>query len=231
MTAAQVAEYRRAVDDLSTFAIRDLNNALISLEGASPVVVRDTLIAAFPELVGPYITASGDLTATWYEELRRAAIGGTFYATSSGAVNRAQVDALVRWGVRPLLGRSGSTVLSLVGGGVQRMIAGAGRDTIFGNVRRDRVKVGYARIPKSGCCAFCALLASRGAVYHSEGSGGSQGLGDRFHDYCRCVVTPVFTGDTIAEETAEKYMDMYPGVGSGGTKGALADMRETYDIK
>lgn len=257
-----VAAYRTALNDLTTLAVNELASALVALKDAKPAVVRDTLIAAFPELIGPYITASGELAATWYEDLRRAAVGGTFYATASGTVNQAQVDALVRWGVRPLYGQSTATVLSLVGGGVQRMIAGAGRDTVIGNIGRERVKVGYARIPKAGCCAFCAMLASRGAVYHSQESAGgvvgagstrtgfdesgkrlsggigggikargAQHLGDRYHDWCRCVAAPVFVGDTFDQEIAKKYMAMYPGVGSGGVKGALADMREQFGIK
>jgi hypothetical protein len=212
-----------------------------------------------PEVVGPYLTASGDLAGTWYEDLRAASVGGTYYATSSGAVNQARIDSLVRFGVKPLFGQGGSTVLSLIGGGVQRMMAGAGRDTISGNAQRDRVRVGVARIPRPGCCAFCSMLAGRGAVYSSEASAGGvvgrgvsaestagkrggQGRGVKargnqaigsssFHDFCRCVSAPVFTGDTFHKAIVAEHAAMYPGLGTGTTKSTLAEMRETFGIK
>lgn len=172
-TASEVAAYRSAIDDLSTLAINDLNNALTALDGSSPVAVRNTLITAFPELIGPYILASGELTATWYEDLRRAALGGTMYATAAGVVSPARVDALVRWGVRPLFGQSDSTVLSLIGGGVQRMIAGAGRDTIDMNARQDVASTSWSRVARPGACDFCTDMAGRGAVYRSKEAAGT----------------------------------------------------------
>ena len=241
-TAADVESYRRGVNDLSTLALRDVNEVLSFLGDADPVTVRNSLIQLLPEVVGPYITASGDLAATWYEDLRAASVGGTYYATSSGELNQARIDKLVRYGVKPLFGQSDAMVLSLIGGGVQRMVFGAGRTTITDNVMRDRVRVGYARIPRADCCAFCGLLASRGAAYNSAASAGgvvgrgvdasvtagkrggqgkgvkargSRALGsDKYHDFCHCTVAPVFVGDTFQKATEEKFMGLYTGVES-----------------
>jgi hypothetical protein len=204
----QVNDYRTAVDDLSTLAIRDLNEVLGFVAEESPVNQRNSLIQMLPEVVTPYVATAGDLAATWYEDLRAAAIGGPFYATADVTVSTKQISALVRYGVKPLFGQSSSTVLSLMGGGVQKMVAGAGRATIDTNIARDRVKVGYARIPQAGCCAFCGLLASRKAVYRSAGSAGE---GKKFHTFCRCVVTPVFEGgdNSAYTETRETFMELY----------------------
>lgn len=258
-TLASVNEFRRATDDLTTIALGEVNDLLAFLGDAPPVTVRNSLIQLLPEVVGPYLTASGDLAATWYEDLRAASVGGSYYATSSGAVNQARIDSLVRFGVKPLFGQSESTVLSLIGGGVQRLIAGAGRTTIENNAMRDRVRVGFARIPRPGCCAFCSLLAGRGAVYSSEAAaGGVQGRGvsaestagkrggqgkgvkargsraigsNSFHDFCRCVTAPVFTGDTFHKAVVAEHEAKYPGIGSGTTKSVLAEMREMHGIK
>lgn len=220
VAALSVAQHRAQIDGLSTLVFGDLNRLLRSLEGKSPVVVRDTLLAAAPELVGPYLSASGDLTASWYEDLRRDAVGGTFYATSSGEVNSAQLNALVRYGVSPLFGQSASTALSLIGGGMQRMVAGASRDTIDTNARKDVVSTSWARVARPGACEFCTMLAGRGAVYRSasnaglvigrgvdpsvtKGKRGGQGQGvkargnravgaDKYHDFCRCTAEPTF---------------------------------------
>lgn len=171
-TMEQVSDFRSAIDDLSTLAIRDLNDLLTYIGDAPPVEVRNALIEYLPELVGPYVNASSELAATWYEDLRSEAISRPYIASADASVNLAQTSALARFGVKPLFGQSKSTVLTLLGGGVQKMVAGASRDTIDTNINRDPVLVGYARVPMAGCCSFCGMLASRGAVYRNKASAG-----------------------------------------------------------
>lgn len=48
--------------------------------------------------------------------------------------------------------------------------------------------VRYRRVPSPGACSFCLMLASQGAVYHSEQSARFAGDGERFHTNCRCGV-------------------------------------------
>lgn len=177
-TQREIEEYRSAVGDLSALAVRDLSAALDSLNGQPPVTVRDSLIRLFPDLVLPYITASSELSAVWYEDLRARALSTPFYATTSGDVNQERIGALVRFGVKPLFGQSESTVLSLISGGVQRMVANAGRETIDVNAKKDVASVSWAREvnpsrAKSGkSCDFCIMLAGRGDVYRSEAAAG-----------------------------------------------------------
>ena len=86
--------------------------------------------------------------------------------------------------------------------------------------KKNRSKVRYARVPSGGeTCPFCMMLASRGAVYHSEATAGGDG---HYHAHCRCRIVPVF-GDqqiegydpsewyrkwqtTIQEEGQEKWV-------------------------
>lgn len=70
--------------------------------------------------------------------------------------------------------------------GVQRHVAAAGRDLVVDTASMHRMR--YARVlgySESGSCAFCAMLAGRGAVYRSKDTAG---LGKRFHDNCTCDV-------------------------------------------
>lgn len=81
--------------------------------------------------------------------------------------------------------------------------------TILDNAQRDPQARGYARIPEAGSCAFCLLLATRGAVYkHDRGGGdgdsfaasnakfkdrkGSLPTSIKVHDNCRCIPEPAF---------------------------------------
>lgn len=269
VTEAQISDFRRANDQIQALAFRDLKALLAALENPNPVLLRERLVEAVPELLQPYMTVTADLAATWYEDLRPST-KKAFYAEPVMNYSRPQVDALVRWSVSPLFGQSDSTVLSLLAGGSQRMIENASRDTIIGNTVRDPVRVGYARIPRAGCCAFCGMLASRGAVYRSsESAGGTVGrgvdasvtagkrggqgrglkargsrdLGDTYHDFCRCVVAPVFTGEDneYIQYTKDFYMEKYTSAGGTvpykdgfnitNTKSQLAAWREEHGTK
>lgn len=208
------------IDDLTTLAVADLNRLLISLQGSRTDVVRDTLLEVMPELLMPYVTAAGELSAVWYEDLRAAALGGSFMGVTAGEPSKARLDSLVRWGVKPLYGQSESTPLSLIGGGMQRIIAGADRDTVQANARKDIATTSWARVARPGACDFCTRLAGRGDVYRSKeaagmvigrgvdpsktaGKRGGQGKGvkargarsvgaNHFHDFCRCRAEPTF---------------------------------------
>lgn len=83
------------------------------------------------------------------------------------------------------------------------------------------------RIPQSGCCGFCAMLATRDywvntgrdvnpalTVIGRRGGirrGHSQPLGESYHDHCKCTVSPV--SEEIQpddyEERLDKYEDAY----------------------
>lgn len=258
-TAAEVAALRSSVDDLSTLAISDLNALLRQIGTADPVATRDALLEAYPQLVDRYAAVAGEVTATWYEQVRP----NSGYAVAQGSVDAAQTNQLIRYGVRPLFGVGEATVLSLLGGSLQRLIAGASRDTVSGNVDRERstgTKVTWARVPQAGCCAFCALLASRGAVYGSEkaatgvvgrgmerqlrtdslgrtsyrGGGvkarGAAAIGTQYHDFCRCAAAPVGESEELPYDR-QKFLDLYHSVEYDGYKGTIHEMRVAHGLK
>lgn len=71
-------------------------------------------------------------------------------------------------------------------------------ETIIANVGRDRDGGAmFARVPTgTETCAFCLMLASRGAVYHTRKTAGEW---RHFHRGCDCKVVPSFEGDPEAE--------------------------------
>lgn len=174
----ETAEFRSTVTQLSTLAERDLASLLASLEGRSPDEIRDALLELMPAVTSPYVVAASEVAAAYYEDARAAAVGGSFYATADGAVNQERLDALVRWGVKPLYGQSEATVLSLIGGGLQRVVATAARSTIDRNARDDAARgrvaaTSWSRVARPGACEWCSMLAGRGPVYRSAASAGA----------------------------------------------------------
>ena len=71
-------------------------------------------------------------------------------------------------------------------------------ETIIANVERDKDKgARFARVPTGlETCAFCLMLASRGAVYHTRKTASEW---RHFHRGCDCKVVPSFEDDPDAE--------------------------------
>ena len=97
-----------------------------------------------------------------------------------------------------------------------------GNQTMLHNAKRDKLR--YARVPMGGeTCAFCAMLASRGFVYHSAATAGE---GNHYHHDCRCKVVPGFDGIKVEGYEVDKYKELYYGnlvTNSGG----FVDLRGT----
>lgn len=174
-----IERQRQDLFHLTNMARGDLRGFLWQVKDLPVAEVRDLLIQVMPELVDPYLQAAGELSATWYEDLRReVGARGTFYATTpSRGVQTSRANAVSRWAVDPLVATADAagdpeSVLRRLGGSVHRMIFDAARGAIEGNVVRDPVRVGYQRMPRADCCAFCGMVASRGAVYRSSKSAG-----------------------------------------------------------
>lgn len=99
--------------------------------------------------------------------------------------------------------RALSTAEATSAAAAMRHALNGGRDTVLNTVSDDRQALGWARVTSGRACAFCALLASRGAVY-SEGS-----VDFRAHDHCACAVEPVYRPDAALPATSERYARLY----------------------
>lgn len=236
MAARDVLErYRADLQDLSALAARDVSLLLSELRGSPIGEVREILTAVLPDLVEPFLGASGELAATWYEDLRAAsAVRGTFYAeAAASAIPAGKAERLARWAVAPLVADESATsdVLSRLSGAVQRAVFDAGRDTVVSNTRRDPVRVGWQRMARPGSCAFCSMLASRGAAYESQASASRTSSGERYHDHCHCVATPIFEGTEIAEiaqADQAQFTAMYEQARREATSGRTSDVLSAW---
>lgn len=85
----------------------------------------------------------------------------------------------------------------------QRLAYAGGRETVEATVKESDVILGWRRVTDGDPCAFCALLASRGAVFLSEKSAttvvgrrgvarGNRAVGESYHDGCGCIAEPLY---------------------------------------
>jgi hypothetical protein len=91
-----------------------------------------------------------------------------------------------------------------------QLVLDGGHDVVERHVEADDAAVGWMRVTDGDPCSFCAMLASRGAVYSTrEAAGGTDArldadkvqpgvdplsfASEQWHNGCGCAVVPVFT--------------------------------------
>lgn len=135
---------------------------------------------AFPELVTPFLAASGDLTAVWYEDQLP---GSDFRAAPA---DLAPVDQLAISGRWAMLQADPAAALR---GTATRSLFNTSRETIAKNAKTEGVR--WARHASANACGFCRMLAIRGADYSSEEAAlAMRHTDDEGHDHCHCTAVP-----------------------------------------
>lgn len=201
-SATLVEAHRQEIADVVAVAQADLAEQWRGLplddapaaKAAATVVVTDLV-----ETYGPMAAGAG---ADWYAETRsEAGVRGSFRPRLEVPVIARQIATNVGWSVSPLFGQpKPDLALARLAGVTQRLVANADRATILTNTRRDPAQPRWYRGASGKCCAFCAMVASRGAVYRSE-----QTADFKAHSNCRCFPVVLFPGES--HELPDYYKD------------------------
>ncbi|ERS57576.1 hypothetical protein HMPREF1261_02249 [Corynebacterium sp. KPL1818] len=223
---------RNQLTQVNAMAMRDLISIVNRAQEMDPWAGRAYLTDAFEALVNTYGGVAGDLTATWWDEIMADDI---YFARPADMPTYDQLRTEVAWGTA-LNANGRRDVLSRMALLTQKHIFGAHRDTVDLNALN--TKTGYARMAQPDACAFCRMLASRGAVYGSESAAlyvgaatvrkhysdghdrgyrlkqgrvrGVQAAGSKYHDHCRCVAAPIPKHiDANAPSYIDKFDDEY----------------------
>jgi hypothetical protein len=246
--AALTEAHRQAQLALRAQAVRDL---LVvwpmldprALDGTFPAYSRtaEALIAA-------YRARSADLASAYYRAFREAEgvpPAPDLVVDRAPDLPRAQTTTslLVTGPVAVKTAvRKGSTTEKAVDlalaqtiGAVTRHVLGGGRETLGRTTRRDPARPRWARVTDADPCSFCAMLASRGAVYLTAESAGAHD----WHDKCGCTAEPAFGEDyqlpgrsaefaALWEDTFEKTVEAG---GSFSQATARNAFRRAYDAQ
>lgn len=159
--ATSPTERQRILADLSALGIRDL------VEVWRRASLADTdfaalILSAFPEIASGYAGVAADLAADWYTE---SAPDLPYVATTAPLPNVTALEKSVQWA----LGGNGEVALNRMSGTLQRAVSDGARETTLLNAEGESGAL-WARYASANACAFCALMATRGAVYGSETS-------------------------------------------------------------
>lgn len=179
-------------------------------------------LTAMQEVVGQYARMSAVLGAEFYDAQRDAAgVPDSFTVPVPDPPPAEQTEASLRWATKDVWERDpddpGTTDAQREPLNVrleqaekktetvaQKLVTDTGRGTVQEAVRQDRQATAWARAAALGACAFCKMLAVRGAVY-------KQDTADfRAHDGCHCGVLPIFRGQRFElSDKAKEWERLY----------------------
>lgn len=225
---------------LSDAALVELDRLMRSVANESSAVQREAMMDLLPVLGNQYASATGEVAAVFSGELMELQEVKRPVAPETLALPPAQSwYALAGFGTSDRVMERGGMMLaySLIAGGLTKRLTEFAADTMIGNAGIQSTPMRAQRVPKTGCCAWCGMLASRGAVYSEEsglkvggrgvpvgqgkGKGskgrgrgvktrGSQAIGEKFHDHCRCEVVVVTEKNEVQlQADADKYYEAY----------------------
>ncbi|NIH72223.1 hypothetical protein [Auritidibacter ignavus] len=238
---------------ISDAAMDDLDSLMVSVLPESPRVQREALRDVMPDLGDRYVGATSMVAAEFFDELMSLQdVAKPVRADTLLVEDPNRWRSLVDWSAADyVFERLGAdAVFSRLAGGLTKILTEAAADTMIGNAEQQLDNFYSAqRVPQPGCCAFCSMLASRGAVYtersatgvvgrgtpigsHRLAKGirprGSRKLGEQFHDYCRCEVV-ILTQDNQAELLAiqEQHLAAYENAAQNADEGRSLAWKET----
>ncbi|BDB58978.1 MULTISPECIES: hypothetical protein [Rhodococcus] len=212
------SERQRILVQLHTLAVEDvvkLWRAASAMDLESQAF-RRLIEQAYPEIPSKWGTAASEFAALWYDD---AAPNLTYRATPAPLPPVERYTDNARWA----LGAIGEKALDRLVSDLQLSLFDMARETIVGNVRMEPGST-WARYASATACAFCRVMATRGAVYSTEAAAvtvgaerwewwrnyqgrkrggrigrrgrvrGKQAAGDTYHPSCRCIAVEVRPG-------------------------------------
>lgn len=168
---------------------------------------------------------SADLASTYLRAFRAAEVGVSDWApmlielpsteavtTSLTVTGPVRIKKATEAGV-PLRRAVSTAQAATAAAGMRHTLAG-GRSLITRSIRADRRALGWVRTTSGDPCAFCAMLASRGAEYKTDSFNKSDprftGAGKfKVHDNCSCGLEPVYHRDTNLPAGTARYQELW----------------------
>jgi hypothetical protein len=118
-----------------------------------------------------------------------------------------------------------------------RHVQNGGREALIDGVQRDKKALGYVRVTREHPCYFCALLASRGAVYKADSFEDSDSMFDgpgkiKVHDSCQCSLAPLYRRDDPLLDRSKAFLELYTSSTRGKSgREAIKAFRREYEAR
>lgn len=198
ISAAQWKAYNDAVESIRSRASAAVEREAIEWcaehEGATVAEAREAARSIVSRHVSICDQDAAALAAEWYDAQAKSAGARLDRAVTAVTYTNHDVDKLARYQVEKFKGGDVAGFAAMCGEYAANDAMKSVNQTILKNAARDKKKgVKFARVTSGrNTCAFCLMLAGRGAVYESRKSAGEF---DHWHRHCTCKVVPCFSGN------------------------------------
>jgi hypothetical protein len=216
---AEVDGLVAALRAISGRAKVDLAMIWSGLDPTDLSAARKALESVWPDLVAAYGDMSAAVAADVFE-VWATDLGVEPKVALVDPVDVERANARMRWAIGTDSQIGSLTVL------LDELVKQPARSTMVKSAATSGL--GWARVPRGNeTCAFCLVLASRGAVYHARRSAGD---GRSFHGDCDCAVVVVRDAqDYPSGYSPANLADLYANsvvVGPSGSIDAAATLSE-----
>lgn len=211
---AELAEYWSIIDQINRFAQTDLVGLWRRLEAQDRETLFAGLHAGVSEIVELYRAAMADNAMVFYEATQ-GVVFDREVALAASTADKQQLESNLRFAV---FSPTVASTLSMVSGIVQKAILDGGRD--YATEAFARQGAGWFRAARGDACAFCRMLATRGATdwgpYTSANAAFLVGHGPhsrrgpdgyQYHKHCRCI--PVKADEYEVPEYVNEWTETY----------------------
>lgn len=174
-----------------------------------PVVRRQRIVSA--RLTGQYLQAFRAVELGTVERFTPSVaddVAVEAVTASLVVTGPASIKSAMRRGVR--LEQAVEAARVRVAGAAMRHTLAGGRDTLTATARSDTRALGWARATSARPCPFCAMLASRGAVY------GSESVHFAAHDHCSCSGEIRYRDDADLPSGSDRWRDLWRQANNAG---------------
>lgn len=232
--------------DIRTGAILDAKRLWDHLDKDDPLQDATAFVRTLARVVLDARSESGLQALSDYNSLRDELRPGNdhFQIDTPGAnelrllgslmiTGPARAARLISQGTSPQ--RAHDQAFKLLANAISSSVLEGGRLVTEVTIRKDPLCIGFARVPKGeDACAFCIMLASRGAVYKTDTALLTK-QGEDYHEGCSCTKLAVFDQDQelpqIIHNAKKLYENNSDGFSGLSTKQALALFRERTGLK
>lgn len=207
-------ERKEILGHLDRLAINEIVNVWDTAQGLPSAEFRSVMVNSLPAVTDPYAAAASNLGAAWYDE---SAPNLPYRAKPSPLPTIEGLLSSADWA----MGARGADALARLAEVAQKAIWSGNRQTIFDNAKAEP-GARYERVAEGKCCAFCAMLCTRGAVYLEST------VGFRAHGNCRCGAQEVRPGRSFDRPAHyQRFDEAYTQASrtATGTDAILAEMR------
>lgn len=202
ISRADFTAYSRDVSALTESAANETRRQISLWMNANPEAsiaeIRSFANDTMAGLSQVYGEAAATLAANWYDEQASLAHVKLPSAITEVTYDAEQIKKVAHYQATKLTQGDTDGFLDACSEYMENSVKQSLNDTIMANAKRDKDKgVRFARVTTGAeTCAFCYMLSSRGAVYHSRQTAGEF---NHYHRRCDCKVVPGFEADPYAE--------------------------------